>query len=88
MELSLWTKQATALRDKLAQQEEPQTGHEAITYSALVEKLLALKGAEPITFTACTDSRCKAKENPFPRPIMKTSRVNGLVNFHYDKSCV
>lgn len=57
----------------------------AITHAELIQKLLDLKGANPITFTAKTDSRSKIKNNPWLRPIWKINRVNGLVNFHYDQ---
>lgn len=60
-----------------------------VTRDQLVARLAAIKGATVVTITARTDTKAKAKDadktpNPFPRPITKLSRVNGMVNFHYD----
>lgn len=60
------------------------------TVSDLVEVLLAIRGAQPVTFTARTDAGVLAKgrdkkPNPHPRPIWKTATVNGMVNFWYDR---
>jgi hypothetical protein len=49
-------------------------------------------GATPISFTAVTEADVYAKDqktketNPFPRPIWKTNKVNGMVCFWYDKA--
>lgn len=56
----------------------------------LVQVLLAIRGAQPITFTARTDAGALAKDklknpNPHPRPVWKTATVNGMVNFLYDR---
>jgi hypothetical protein len=65
-----------------------------ITREALVTLLLGVKGATFVTFTAHTDTGAKAKTkddkdetvfNPYARPIIKTSKINGCVCFWYDE---
>lgn len=60
------------------------------TPDELVQVLLAIRGARPVTFTARTDAGTLAKDrqgnpNPHARPIWKTATVNGMVNFLYDR---
>lgn len=56
-----------------------------ITQQELVEKLLALKGAQPITFSAIVDARARKTDNPFDQ-ILKFSVVNGFTGHDYENS--
>lgn len=56
----------------------------------LIQLLLSVRGAQPITFTARTDAGVRAKDknkvpNPHARPIWKIATVNAMVNFWYDR---
>jgi len=59
------------------------TAKQIISRKELAERLLAVKGANFITFTAYTDTDCRKTGNPWTLPIMKRSKVRGVVNFQY-----
>lgn len=46
--------------------------------------LSPLRGATILSFTARTDARLRKTGNPFGK-VYKLSRINALVNFHYDQ---
>lgn len=55
-----------------------------ITPMQLVEMLLLVKGAQPISFWSVTDARLNKRGNPHPMPVKKLSHVNGFVGFDYE----
>jgi hypothetical protein len=65
-----------------------------ISEGDLITKLLALKGATFVTFTAVTDAdTCLGVKKGLPANIyhkdcFKTATVNGIVNFHYDAGVI
>lgn len=56
---------------------------ETITELELIALLSGLRGAKLFSITAETDARLKKTGNPYGK-VTKISRVNVLVNFHYD----
>lgn len=56
--------------------------------AALVAKLLALKGSSYVTFLSVTMPKHRKTGNAYRDNFYKVSRVNGLVNFHYDENVI
>ena len=51
----------------------------------LAAVISAYKSAQPVTILADTDARCRKTGNPF-KIVRKVNRINGFLNFDYDKS--
>lgn len=56
-----------------------------VTETELTMILLGLKGAQPVTFTAVVDARCRKTGNPYEE-VRKFSCVNGFTGHDYEKS--
>ena len=52
----------------------------------LVNMLSSERGATFITFVAETEPKMRKTGNPFNGRVVKVAKVNGMVNFHYDKA--
>ena len=48
--------------------------------------LCQLKGANFITLVAETEPKMRKTGNPYANDIIKTAKINGQINFHYDKA--
>lgn len=57
----------------------------SINRNQLINGLLKIKGAKPITMICETVPRMRKTNNPFFGRIIKRAEINGMVNFHYDK---
>jgi len=56
-----------------------------ISQKQLIDMLSETKGATIITIVAKTEPKMKKTGNPYYDKVRKISRVNGIVNFHYDE---
>jgi hypothetical protein len=59
-----------------------------LRHSELRELLSARRGAQIVTLTAVTDARLRKTGNPLAMPVLKVSRVNGIVNWNYQLAVV
>jgi hypothetical protein len=59
---------------------------QSITRERLFDMLSVLKGATIITFVAKTEPKMRKTGNPFVGNVWKWAKVNGILNFHYDKA--
>ena len=68
----------------------PMAGASFVTEQQIIEKLLELKGATPLSFVAQTDprlnktSRKDKSANPWLGHVVKVAKVNGMGLFFYD----
>ena len=56
-----------------------------ITIFKLIEKIMSLKGASFVSFKSKTVPKLR-KGNPWGGLVEKTSVVNGVIGYHYDKA--
>jgi hypothetical protein len=52
----------------------------------IYDTFMSLVGAKIITIEILTDAKLKKTNNPFAMPVMKFNKLNGMVNFHYDRN--